>query len=52
MGVYDGDIDTIISVIGSDFETVENLRNRVSENIIVLDNISVVSKYVLKRLLV
>lgn len=51
MGVYDGDMDVIISVIGSDFETVEELRNRVSKNIYALDNISVVSKYVLKRLL-
>lgn len=51
MGVYDGDIDTIIDIIGSDFETVEELRDRVSKNISFLDRVSVVSKYVLRRLL-
>ena len=49
MGVYDGDIETIITFIKDDFETVEDLRGRIQNNRQLLNYVSIVSRYVLER---
>lgn len=50
MGIYERDIDKIIKVIGDDFEDVNELKNRLIQNIDKLDGISFISKYVIKEL--
>ena len=52
MGIYEGDIETIIGVIGDDFETVEELQHRIRQVRYRLNDISIVSKYVIDRFLV
>ena len=49
MGVYDGDIEIIISVIGNDFETVDELQNRIGQHPEIIAKVSVVTKYVINR---
>ena len=51
MGIYEGDIETIIGVIGDDFETVEELQHRIRQVRYRLNDISIVSKYVIDRFL-
>lgn len=51
MGIYEGDIELIIGVIGDDFETVEELQNRIRQTRYRLNDISIVSKYVIDRFL-
>lgn len=50
MGVYEKDINTIIRIIGDDFDSVEELKKRLIEKQID-GNISVISRYVLNRLM-
>lgn len=50
MGVYDGDIDTIISVIGNDFSNITDLQVLLKQHISQMNNISVVSKFIIDRL--
>jgi hypothetical protein len=52
MGVYDGDIEFVIDVIGDDFETVDNLQIRIREKRHLLHHISIVSKYVIDRFII
>lgn len=49
MGVYDGDIEFVIDIIGDDFETVDDLQIRIREKRHLLHHISIVSKYVIDR---
>lgn len=49
MGVYDGDIETIIDIIGDDFETVDELQNRIRNHPEIMGRVSVVTKYVIRR---
>lgn len=51
MGIYEGDIELIIGVIDDDFETVEELQNRIRQARYRLNDISIVSKYVIDRFL-
>ncbi len=51
MGVYDGDIDRIIAVIGENFSSIAELQHLLKEHIEELDGVSVVSRYVINRLL-
>lgn len=49
MGIYEGDIENIINVIGDDFETVEELQKRIRNSYDSLFSISIISKYVIDR---
>ena len=49
MGVYDGDVETIIELIGDDFETVDELQNRIKRRPEIISKVSVVTKYVISR---
>lgn len=51
MGVYEGDIDTIISIIGSDFSSIADLKQLLSIHAHQLNSISIVSRYIITRLL-
>lgn len=51
MGVYEGDIENIISIIGDAFETLEDLQNRIKNFRYRMNDISIVSKYVIDRFL-
>lgn len=50
MGIYDGDIDSIIDVIGKDFSNVSELQELLLQHIDELNNISIVSKFIIDRL--
>jgi hypothetical protein len=50
MGIYEGDIDSIIKVIGSDFSSIADLQLLLKEHFHKLNNISVVSRYIISRL--
>lgn len=52
MGIYEGDIESIINVISDDFETVEELQQRIRDSYYRFRNISIVSKYVMDRFIV
>lgn len=49
MGIYDGDVDVIIDTIGDDFDTVEELQERIRLARHLLNHIGIVSKYVIDR---
>lgn len=51
MGIYEGDIEFIIGIIGDDFETVEELQDKIRRARYRLNDISIVSKYVIDRFL-
>ncbi len=51
MGIYEGDIEQIISVIGEDFTSIAELQELLMRNLDKLVDISVVSKYIIDRLL-
>lgn len=51
MGIYEGDIDNIISVIGNDFNSVSDLQQLLSAHLRELGGISILSKYIITRLL-
>ena len=50
MGIYEGDIDNIISVIGNDFASIADLQQLLAANSHKLNNISIVSRYIISRL--
>ena len=50
MGIYEGDIDTIISIIGNDFASIADLQQLLAANRHKLSNISIVSQYIINRL--
>ena len=51
LGIYEGDIDAIISIIGNDFTSIADLQQLLSVHAYKLTNISVVSRYVISRLI-
>lgn len=51
MGIYEGDIDQIISIIGEDFTSIAELQQLLKEHLDNLSEISVVSRYIINRLL-
>lgn len=51
MGIYEGDIDYIIGFIGDDFNSVEELRQRINNQKHRFVDISVISRYVIERFL-
>ncbi|WP_418667212.1 DEAD/DEAH box helicase [Allofournierella sp.] len=51
MGIYEGDIDQIIKIIGNDFSTVAELEQLLARNYQRLSEISVISKYIILRLI-
>lgn len=50
MGVYDGDIDNIISIIGNDFSNITELQELLKKYYSKMNNISVVSRFIIDRL--
>ena len=50
MGIYDGDIDQIIDVIGEDFTSIAELQQLLLQHLENLGDISIVSKYIINRL--
>ncbi len=51
MGIYEGDIDQIISIIGEDFTSIAELQQLLKEHLDNLSEISIVSRYIITRLL-
>lgn len=51
LGIYENDINKIINVIGEDFEDIQELRRLLKQNIKKFNNISYISKYVIKNLI-
>lgn len=51
MGIYDGDIDQIVAVIGEDFTSIAELQHLLKEHIEELGEIGIVSRYIINRLL-
>lgn len=51
MGIYEGDIDQIISIIGEDFTSIAELQQLLKEYLDNLSEISIVSRYIITRLL-
>lgn len=51
MGIYDGDIDPIIHVIGNDFSSIYDLQSLLKQNYSKLNEISIISKYIISRLI-
>lgn len=51
VGIYERDIEKIIKVIGNTFEDEIELKNKLIDNIDKLDNISFISKYVIRSLI-
>lgn len=51
LGIYERDVDKIIRVIGDDFDDAFELKQRLSDNISKLKDISYVSKYIIYGLI-
>jgi replicative superfamily II helicase len=51
LGIYERDIDRIIRVIGDDFDDAFELKQRLTDNIAKLKDISYVSKYIINGLI-
>ena len=51
LGVYEGDIDSIVSIIGNNFTSIADLQQLLSVHAYKLTNISIVSQYVISRLI-
>ena len=51
MGIYDGDIDQIIAVIGEDFTSIAELQHLLTQHFDKLGEISIVSRYIIERLI-
>ncbi len=51
MGIYEGDIDAIISVIGNEFTSISDLQKLLIQHVQELNEISVISRYIISRLL-
>jgi hypothetical protein len=50
IGIYEGDIDYIISIIGDDFTSVEELQFLIRKHYIKLNKVSIITKYVIENL--
>lgn len=51
LGIYERDINKIIKIIGDDFEDAFELKQKLSSDFSELNDISYVSKYVMKNLI-
>ena len=51
MGIYDGDIDYIIGIIGDDFSTINELQDKLRLHYEKIKNISIISRYVINNLI-
>ncbi len=51
MGIYEGDIDQITAIIGDDFTSIAELQQLLTEHLDKLGEISIVSRYIINRLL-
>lgn len=52
MGIYEKDIDSISSIIGEEFDDINDIKNRIQQNITrILSKISYISKYIIDNLL-
>ncbi len=51
LGIYEGDIDSIVSIIGNNFTSIADLQQLLSVHAYKLTNISIVSQYVISRLI-
>ncbi|MTV50630.1 DEAD/DEAH box helicase [Heliobacillus mobilis] len=51
MGIYDGDIDNIIRVIGDKYESISELQKAIKINIARLGHLSIISRYVINNLI-
>ena len=51
LGIYEGDIDQIISVIGEDFSSISELQLLLKEHLDKLSGISIISRYIINRLI-
>lgn len=51
MGIYEGDIDRIIQIIGSDFLSISELQHLLAIHFAEMSEISVISKYIISRLI-
>lgn len=51
MGIYEGDIDRIIQIIGSSFSTVSDLQQLLARHFASMGEISVISRYIISRLI-
>ncbi len=51
MGIYERDVEKIIEVIGNEYEDINELKNKLIYNIEKLENISFISKYIIKNLI-
>ncbi len=50
MGIYDRDIDTIMTLIGNDFSNISELQSLLKQHSSQMNNISIVSKFIINRL--
>lgn len=50
LGIYERDVEKIIRIIGDDFDDAFELKQRLSDNISKLKDISYVSKYIIHDL--
>lgn len=51
MGIYEGDIDRIIQIIGSSFSSVSDLQQLLARHFANMGEISVISRYIISRLI-
>lgn len=51
LGIYERDIEKVIKIIGNDFEDEIELKNKLIDNIEKLDNLSFISRYVIRNLI-
>lgn len=51
MGIYEGDIDRIIQIIGSSFSSVSDLQQLLARHSANMGEISVISRYIISRLI-
>lgn len=51
MGIYEGDIDRIIQIIGSNFSSISDLQQLLAIHFAEMSEISVISRYIISRLI-
>lgn len=51
LGIYERDIEKVIKITGNDFEDEIELKNKLIDNIEKLDNLSFISRYVIRNLI-
>ena len=51
MGIYEKDIDEIVEIVGDNYDDIYDLKRRLIENFDLFENLSFISKYVIKSLI-